>query len=326
MFRLFILFNLLFLNTYACQGGYASCKQKLIDSNSIVGDILTIPSSQKHRIVFAKCTPKQKVIKYDPFLSLYLVEDEDGFKYPFKINMNRSPATAALNETTSIEGKIVKEQVGLNYFAKYSEPLFTPAVLTESCCDLEGIVTNKGIIQKEYLQRFLNNKEVSYSDIGVRVNDINNTVVVSSIDPFFKENRFKKGDCILEFDGKKVKSGSILMRDILFAKNCTLHNLKIKRGSSVLEFKTLTQKRYGGGFLSDTFLESKGIFFDDDLKVTEIQKELKNYGVKVGDRLLQVNKTDVYSQDDVRENISEFEEFSFLLFERDGFHFFVHLK
>ena len=85
-------------------------------------------------------------------------------------------------------------------------------------------------------------------------------------------------------------------------------------------------KRYGGGYISDTFLEKKGIFFDKDLKIIKLKGMYKSYGFKLGDKLLKVNGTFVNSYTEVRKNISNFDEKASLLFQRDGFQFFVSIK
>lgn len=65
-------------------------------------------------------------------------------------------------------------------------------MLLNSCCAIEGIVTERGIIEKEYIDRFLKVKKVSYGDFGVRVKDVGSDVVVFSSNPFIEGNRFKK--------------------------------------------------------------------------------------------------------------------------------------
>ena len=78
------------------------------------------------------------------------------------------------------------------------------------------------------------------------------------VNPFIKANPFKKGDAIVGFNGKKVHNSATFMRKILFSKVGSSHRIKVKRGSKYLNFKVKTKKRYGGGYLSDTFLEQKG--------------------------------------------------------------------
>ena len=326
MLRLFLALNFLLLNLYACKGGYDSCKQKIIDSNTIVNQNLLIPIENKQKIIFSKQTPNAKIIKHDPFLSLYLVESKKRFKYPFRINTQPLLGIAAVNDKMSLEGKIVRNQVGLNLFASFNEPLFLPSLLTNSCCALEGIVTKKGVIQKDYIKRFIHSKDTAYADIGIRVKNSKGLVLVSSSDPFMKNNPFKKDDCILELDGKKVKRGSSFMRRVLFAKIGSTRKVKIKRGSKTLTFKVKSQKRYGGGFISDTFLEQKGIYFDDTMHITRIEKKFKNYGLHVGDKLILVNGKTIKNQHELMEYIADFKDYSSLLFERAGFQFFIHVN
>ena len=257
MLRLFVLFNLLLLNLYACQGGYASCIKKIKDSHTIQKNSLYIPVKNHKLLVYSKHKPKSKILKYDPFLSLYLIEDRKKFAYPFDINMRLQLGSAMVTNRVSKEGKILKNQVGLNSLAVFSEKLITPSLLTSSCCSLEGVVTSKGIIQKEYIQRFLSSAPSSYADIGIRAHNEKGYVIVTASNPYLKNNPFKKDDCIVEFDGKKVKAASVFMRSVLFSKIGSKHSIKIKRAQKFMTLNVISSKRYGGGDLSDTFLEKK---------------------------------------------------------------------
>ena len=216
MLRLFFVLNFLLLNLFACKGGYDSCIQKVVDSNTILNQKLQIPVIKKQRLLFTNQTPNTKIIKYNPFLSLYLIKDKQKFKYPFRINKHFSLGSASVNEKIAIEGKIKKQQIGLNKFATYNEALFAPSLLTNSCCGLEGIVTPRGIIQKEYIKRFLQTKNCLYSDIGIRVKDTKKSVVVTSSDPFIKNNPFKINDIIIKFDSRKVKNSSHQQRTFFY--------------------------------------------------------------------------------------------------------------
>lgn len=326
MFRLFIALNILLLNLYACKGGFESCRLKNVHSGVISNDALYIPLQNDQTLVFSKKAPDANIIKHDPYLRLYLITDKKNFKYPFRINMKLSLGTAGVDYKNVIEGKIVKDQIGLSSFATFSEPLHTPSLLLNSCCAIEGIITPLGIIEKEYIDRFLKIKEVSYADIGIRVHDKDSTVAVINADPFMKNNPFKKGDIVLEINDKKVKSAAAFMRSVLFSKIGSTCKVKIKRGSKISTFDVVAQKRAGGGFLSDTFLEVLGIYFDDDLYVIKIEENAKDYGLKIGDRLLAVNKRDVKNKQDVLELVDNPKNSSNLLFQRDQFQFFVKVN
>ena len=325
-FRLLVPASLLFINLYACKGGYASCVAKVKDSHAIQNSSLFIPISKTTRLVYTQNRPHAKILKQDPFLSLYLIEDKHPFSYPFDINMRLQLGTAMVTDKVAKEGRFVRNQIGLNTLAKYSEPLIYPALLTSSCCSLEGIVTQRGIIQKEYLNHFVRSKGSEYGDIGIRVKNEKGFVIVSASDPFMQSNPFKNGDCIVAFDGKKIEAASVLMRKILFSKVGTKHSVKVKRGKKFITYKVTADKRFGGGALSDTFLEREGIFFDKQLRLQKIASVFAKYGLKIGDKLIQINGVRVKNQKELRAYLQTYKDYSSLLFERNGFQFFVNIR
>ena len=296
------------------------------DSKSIQNKQLYLIITKHQRLLYSNKKPSGKILKHDPYLSLYLVEDKKGFAYPFEINNRLRLGVAAVDNKRAIEGKILKRQVGLNELATFSEALFVPSVLLTSCCSLEGIVTPKGIIEKEYIQHFLKVKKVEYSDIGVRVYDKHKLVFIKAINPFIKENPFKIGDCIISFDGKKVRDAADLMQWILFSKRGSLHKVKVKRDGKVLLFSVKSQNRFGGGKLSDTFLEFLGISFDKHLKVVKIAPKARKYQLKIGDKLLQINKQNIKNEQQISKIISQKKDGAYLLFERYNFQFFVKVN
>jgi len=326
VFRLFLALTLLFFNLYACKGGYNSCKQKIKDSHSIINGKLYLSVAKHKRIIYSLKKPRAKILKYDPFLSLYLVEDKKGFQYPFVINYHLALGVAGVDAKRAIEGRIKKHQIGLNKLATFSEPLQIPSVLLTSCCSLEGIVTPRGIIEKEYIDHFLKTQKVEYSDIGIRIDDKENKIFVVAINPFLKANPFLVGDEIVEYDGKRVKSAAKLMRDILFCKVGSHHRVKIKRDSKMKSFKVVTTKRMGGGERSDTFMEFLGLHFDKNLKIVKIEPKAQKYQLKLGDKLLQANQEDIKTQTQLTKIISQREKELYLLFERNDFEFFVKVK
>ena len=326
MLRLFVALNLLLLNLYACKGGYDSCKNKINDSNSTSKNILQIPVKNNQLLIFSRTTPNEIILKHDPFLSLYLIEDKKGFKYPFNTNYRLTLGTAVVNKKEAVEGKILKHQVGLNSFAMFGECITVPSLLLTSCCSLEGIATPQGVIEKEYIDRFIKIKKVAYSDIGVRAVDEKKLVIINEVNPFIKGNPFMVDDCVLEINGKKVKNASALMRDILFSKIGSTHKIKVKRDSKILTLSMKSQKRYGGGYLNDIFLKFLGIFFDKNLEVVKIEDKAKKYNLKIGDKLLQINLKNITTEAEILETISKSKESTNLLFQRDDFQFFVKIN
>lgn len=326
MLRLFVALTLLFINLYACKGGYNSCKRKVNDSHALAQTQTNIPLTKHKRLVFSRIKPKGKILKYDPFLSLYLVEDRKGFRYPFSIRNRAVMGLGAVSHKRAIEGHFKKHQIGLNKFAVFNQKVTFPSLILTSCCALEGIVTPQGIIEKPYIERFVTIKNVSYADIGIRVNDKKRKVLVKAINPFMEGNNFHVGDQILKFDNKQVTNAGKLMQWILFGKIGSTHQVKIKRDGKYLTLETKSKKRKGGGYLSDTFLEFLGLSFDKNLNIIKIEAKAKKYGLKIGDKLLRVNHKKVSTEDEIVKNISQSKEAIHLLFTRHNFQFFVKVK
>lgn len=326
MLKLLLAISLLFLNLHACKGGAESCRQKVSDSAAITEQRVQIPIQNNQLLIFSKTPPKEKILKHDPFLSLYIIEDTKKFKYPFKINNNLSLGVIGVDRNRAIEGKVVKKQLELESFATFNQPLSAPSLLLNSCCDLEGIVTERGIIEKEYIQRFIKIKNVSYGNFGIKVKDENSVVVVKESNPFTKSNQFMVGDIILELDTKRVKDSSSLMRNILFSPIGSTHNVKIKRDNKIVTLRAITQKRVGGGYLDEIYLELLGLSFDKKLFIIKIENKAQGFGLKIGDRLLQANTKNIKDADDIFEKTNTPKKSLNLLFEREHFQFFVKVN
>ena len=128
MLRLLTLFALLALTLDACRGGYYSCERKIKDSHTIRKDSLYIPVKNNKIVLYSPSRPDAKILKYDPFLSLYLIEDTKKFAYPFDINMRLQLGTAVVDARHAHEGHIVKNQIGLNSLAQYTYMQKSPAL------------------------------------------------------------------------------------------------------------------------------------------------------------------------------------------------------
>ena len=323
LFHLFIFTTLFFSTLNSCE--FNSCLQKVVDSKSYKQNHLQILVDYNKHIVYSKTKPNAKILKHNPFLSLYLVEVKDSFKYPFFINLKLNKKVAFVDDKHIYKVKLLKEQVGLNNFAKFNKNVDFPKVLLSSCGFLEGILTSRGVIDKDYLYRFIN-YNFDYSDIGVRVKEVRKNVVISAINPFYIENKLSVGDIILSLDGKKVINSSTFMKKVLFLKINSLHTIEVKHKDKVLKLNVKAFKRYGGGYISDTFLEQKGIYFDENLFISSLTS--RKFGLELGDKLIQVNGKKVTTTKDVLTNISSIKdkEFISLLFTRNGFEFFINIE
>jgi len=324
--RLLLFTTFFFINSYSAQNNFKACQQKIIDSKSLIIKSITLPIENKIRLVFSEIKPNAKVLKFDPYLNLYLLEDRSGFNYPFNFSTEKNKKFAVINNKTYKLTKIIDKQVGLNSLAHLGTNIKTPAIITTNCCQLEAFVTSQGVIEKEYLEHFVFSKESNYATVGIRVKSVKNIVEVSSINPFFKNNPFLIGDKILSLDGTRVKNISKFMRTILFSPLLSKHYFRVKREEKELVLSVITQRREGGGFLSDTFLEKKGIYFNEMAEVIELKKRDNRSKLKVGDKVVKVNGYRINSSSEIRKYISQYEDFISLLVERDGFQFFVKIN
>ena len=325
MFRLFVLLHLSFITLFACQAAEKICHKKLLDSQKKSSKHLSIPIYNNQRVLYSLTPPEAKILKHDPFLGLYLVADSSDFSYDFTLSHQPKLPLFSVSLKGAKATEIVSQQLGLNRLASLSTELISDSIITNSCCDLEAIVTQRGVIQKEYLKRFFSDKDVAYGDVGARFAQIRGDLVVFSIDPFFENNLLKKGDKLLAINGKRL-SATDAMQKILFAKIGTQMTLQIERDAQELELTIRVEKRHGGGELSDTFLERKGVFFDDRLYILHLSSEGKKLGLNPGDRLLQINGERVDTQGKLRLFFTTYKEHVSLLFKRNNFEFFINIR
>lgn len=318
--RFLLVFFCFHTTLLACSNSYELCSKKIRDANVITTTSVSVPLQNSKRVVFTLSKSQENVLKYDPFLSLYLIEDRSNFAFPFSFDIERTNSFACADSTMAIEGDISRHQFGLDRFALFSKVVSAPSLLLNNCCSLNGIVTSKGIIEKSFIKHFLETKDVYYSDLGFRLNPKSKEIVVESVNPFINPQIFEKNDKILEFDGKKLHDPRDFATKILFLKLNSKHTMKIERNKKIMLCEVCASTRYGGGFLSDTYLETLGVTFDASLRISGIKNNV--YGLKKGDRLLQVDGKAVDSSDGVRSAYKPTSMHS-LLFERSGFEFFV---
>lgn len=324
---LFITAFLISLPLFACSGDYKLCKQKFDDAHVAQHDgSLRIPIGHGRDLIYSERPLQIQALTTNAYLGLYLVATSKPFPHPFTLTKERSRKIVALDGVMALPGRIIQMQNGLNELGRFEHPLADAALLTDACCDLEGVATHRGLVDHHYLQHTLKSRgSVVYGDAGIRVVQQGRSLKVESIDPFIGFNPFLLGDEIIAIDGKAPQNLAALMRRISLAAPGTKCQISIKRSGQRHNFDITLQKRYGGGLLSDTYLERLGIFFDRDMNVIALSEDAKGWGIAVGDKLLQVNTEIVSFDDEVRRALGMQEEKASLLVERDGFQFFVQL-
>jgi S1-C subfamily serine protease len=319
---LFLFFTFLYSDT-----PFRSCVEKGYDANIFQQQSVAIPVSKYQRLIYSLKKPQGVIVKHDRFLSLYLVKQANPFAYPFVTDFQLKKPLALISKDTKPLRVVKKQpQVGLNSLAHYTQMQPPYSVIMSLCCSVEGVVTPRGVIEKGYINHFLTSNTQEYGDIGIRVEQQKGKVVVQSVDPYFLNNPFYKGDIITKINRTQVKNSADCMQKILFAKTQTVLRVTIVRHNHKKNLRVVVQPRYGGGELSDTFMERFGVYFDKDLHITTLSKKFQNYGLKVGDKLIMVNGVKVSTQKGLRVYLEEFKDYSTLLFMRNNFQFFVKIK
>ena len=189
------------------------------------------------------------------------------------------------------------------------------------------------------LQRFIDGKSASFQDLGVRVVDGNESVIVDFVDPTFKDAKLKVGDKITLLNGKKVSNVTEFGDALKTFKDLTKVSAQIQRDNAWIEENILAPKPVVKKAepkkvplpesKKESYLQAKGFKFDNDLRLKEITRGslAEQSGLKAGDRLIQIDQVPV-------ERVSEADSYLAkarnrevsLLFDRDDFQFFVTLK
>ena len=311
---------LLFSALFACDAGFQSCFKKTQDLDVVSVTSVKIPLSGNKTLIYSE-TPLSSSLKNDPFLHLYLMPTRNMVRHPFKINKFLPSREVAAIGKKIVCGKVVQPQIGLEQFAHFSKPLTYPSIILNGCCELVAVGTSKGVIQKPYIEHFLK-KGAIYGDLGIRLRQSSKRLVVAECNPFL-QIPFQKGDRIVALNGKKVASQAWFEKKVLFAPIDSKCRVEVVRHGKKLTLQAKVYKRRGGGFLSDTFLESLGVFVDKKLRVLSSSYEK----IRKGDRIIMINGQRVASQRAVREALTNVRTREFLIgLNRKGLDIFIPLR
>ncbi len=310
---------LLFTSLYSCQSGFESCLRKVNDLGVVRGDTLVIPIEKNKNLIFSK-TPIKNALKQDPFLGLYVVANPKTAKHPFKIHKNLPYKELANIKNEIICGTILKHQNALESFGEFFKRAFKPAVVLNGCCELVAINTPKGVIEERFIKHALQKGGV-YGDIGIRVKQCENNLVVESLNPFVKSD-FSLGDRIVSLNGKKITDERAFNEAILFASVGSVCDVVVQRCKKTEHIQAKVFQRKGGGLLSDTFLETLGVYLDETLRVTKTASNL----FKTGDRIQSVNTKSVKTLQELRRTLGQNRSRITIGINRSGLDLFLHLK
>ena len=256
---------------------FRQCYQKNRQSFVYFGEIRAVAVSKHLAVAYSQTKPKAAFIKFDPFLNLYLFQSKKAFK-PVKLRstnkLKLGEWIASMDDTSLYIGNFAKSGDLLDSFYLQNAKLDENSIISSLCCEVYGIGIGAGsFIGSEYIKRFIKNKNIYYGDIGARFEKRADSFVVKSVDPFYPNQLLHVGDKILKIDSKKVTSLKQLNQTVLFSKPKDIIKIELLRGKDRLKIDLVVHSRMGGGYLSDSFLEKQGLFFDKEMKIVKIAED-----------------------------------------------------
>ena len=314
--------TLFLLLAYPLLGG-DTCFRFFPDSYKIVEGVPSYAVA-KERFVALACPKQRKIIHHDRLKGLCVFEERA--RRPFHM-MEAKGALYFCPAKHPPRVKILSRPYAIYPGRVHGQPPREGAIFG-GCCELAGVVDSKGgWYGKEDIRRVVQG-DLYHGDIGARFADTPKGVVVSAVNPFVKSG-LMPGDRIVSIAGVKTSSLRRIEERIDRCRQGKTLGVGIDRDGKHLSVDARCFERCGGGRLSDTFLESFGIWFDKDLSIVRIDKKRGAYrrGLRQGDRLIAVDGALVHSDGEVRAKLSrrttERKKGGTMLWERDGFQFFL---
>ncbi|MDD3343588.1 MAG: PDZ domain-containing protein [Sulfurospirillaceae bacterium] len=315
---------------------FSQCYEK--NSKSIVyfGKTRAVAIDEHRAIAYSKERPTVAFVKYDYLSHLYLFETPKKLT-PIKLKptseLKPGEWLGSMTENSLIVVNVSKKSNTIYGLFEHSGRGEVNSIIGGLCCEMMGLgIGDKYFIGSEGLQKFLSSKEASYEALGARLEENNESILVSYVDVNNKHTKLKEGDKILALNGKKVKT----LLDVQSALNASLKSQKlsgqIQRDKGWIEenilaiapkiIKKVPVKKIG-------YAETKGFKLDNNLKLSSVPRGsfAEQSGLKMGDRLIQIDDTKIDKIADADFYLEKsHEKENNLLFERDNFQFFITLK
>ena len=322
---------------------FSQCYEKNKQSVVYFGKTRAIAISEKQAIAYSKEKPTVPFAKYDYYSNLYLFDSPKPL-IPVKLKptseMKLGEWLVSMTDNSLVAVNASKIGKSANEFFEFGGVGEVNTLVGGLCCEMYGLgIGDKFFIGSESLQRFIDGKSASFQELGVRVVDGNESVIVDFVDSTFKDAKLKVGDKITLLNGKKVSNVTEFGDALKTFKDLTKVSAQIQRDNAWIEENILAPKPVVKKVepkkvplpesKKESYLQTKGFKFDNDLRLKEIARGsfAEQSGLKAGDRLIQIDQVPV-------ERVSEADSYLAkarnrevsLLFDRDDFQFFVTLK
>lgn len=322
---------------------FSQCYDKNKASIVYFGKIRAVAISEKQAIAYSKEKPAVPFVKHDYLLNLYLFDSPKALmpvKLKPTVELKLGEWLESMTENSLIAVNASKIGKGGNDFFEFSGNGEVNSLVGGLCCDMYGLgIGDKFYINSETLERFISGKSAALSELGVRIIDADNGVLVETVDANFKEAKLKVGDLITRLNGKEVKNVVEFTEALKAFKDFSKVSAQVQRNNGWMEENLVAPKPLPKKeekkktpipeAKKESYLQTKGFQFDNDLKITDIKKGsfAEQSGLKIGDRLMQIDQRpmDKPQEADAYLTKNKSKEAS-MLFDRNDFQFFVTLK
>ncbi len=322
---------------------FSQCYDKNKQSIVYFGKTRAVAISDKQAVAYAKEKPTVPFARYDYLSNLYLFDSPKPLM-PVKLKatteLKLGEWLVSMTDNSLVAVNASKIGSSANDFFEFGGVGDVSTLVGGLCCEMYGLgIGDKFFIGSEALQRFIDGKSASFSELGIRVIDGNESVVVDFVDPNVKESKMKVGDVITRLNGKPVKNVTEFSEILKTLKDVNKISAQVQRNNAWMEenlmaSKTPLPKKNDAKKAplpekKESYLQNQGFKFGSDLKIKEIVRGslAEKSGLKVGDRLMQIDQIPIERITDADGYLDKVRnrEVS-LLFDRDDFQFFVTLN
>ena len=225
---------------------FSQCYEKNKQSVVYFGKTRAIAISEKQAIAYSKEKPSVPFAKHDPSSHLYLFDSPKPL-IPVKLKptseLKLGEWLVSMTDNSLVAVNASKIGINGNELFEFGGSGEMNSLVGGLCCEMYGLgIGDKFFINSETLERFIAGKSSYFSEIGARLIDGNESVIVDFIDPSFKDTKLKTGDTITSLNGKKVSNVSEFADALKTFKELTKVSAKIQRDNAWIEENILASK------------------------------------------------------------------------------------
>lgn len=321
---------------------FTQCYEKNKQSIVYFGSVRAVAISDKLAVAYSKEKPNVPFLRSDYLSHLYLFESSKPLA-PVKLKATEELKIGEWLESLTENSLIVvnASKIGTpNELFEFAGQGKVNSIVGGLCCEMYGLgIGEQYFIGSEVLKRFIDGKSAAYPEIGARLIESDDGLVVDAIDPSKKEVHLQVGDKITMINTTNVKTLLDVDTALKAVKAGSKLMAKVQRGQTVSDINLLAEKPAPKKSVPVKtplpqaqkigYLQTRGMLFDDHLKMIHIDRGsfAEQSGLKLGDRLMQVDSFPIQKPEDVDTYLSRNPGYEHhLLFDRNDFQFFVTLK